>query len=428
MNDREIRWIALSPDGTRLAAAVVHGELNESKNIKHMVMVSELIVWDLNTSARVSSPKNPGVRFSHVLFSANGNTLITVDDGSEGVEEFSLDNALRTRKGYEAWDATTGRAIGSRIAPAGLGEFTTAAVSPGGKYLATVFNARFTKDVVPSGTYLVRELTVWDLQAHQVKWKLPGATHAGRVSWSDALAFSPDGQRLAFAIESSGAGPSSESTTKTRPDRPDANVSRLKMLTLDEGKQEPAVAVLELALPLQGISLQWLSGGKLLVARGNGDNGRLLDVRDPVTGQRKAELYLGFPPPQQPKADGKTVHLPKPSPDSTYALPVDWHPLQSVLSGDGSRLASHFYHTFEDNAKDWQNRVVVWDVRNRKVLGNIALPDEAPGPPGFRERTRCKDIRIALSGDGSRLAIGGPRGALGVYDLSKISGLVKATP
>jgi hypothetical protein len=417
VNDREIQWIALSPDGTRLAAAVLHGELNESKKSKQNV--SEVMVWDLNTSAKVSSPKNTRVRFSYLLFSADGKTLIAVDEG----EGFAGHHGLHTRKGYEAWDATTGRAIGSRIAPAGLGEFTTAAVSPDGKYLATVFNARFTKDVVPSGSYLVRELAVWDLQAHQVKWKLPGATHTGKVTWEDALAFSPDGGRLAFAIRGGRNGPSSESTTKAHPDQPDANLSKLKMLTLDEGKQEPAVAVLEMVVPLKGRTLQWLSGGKFLVSLG----GPLFEVRDPATGKLKAEFHLGFPPPKQPKAAGKTVPLGKPSPDEGPA-PEDWYGVQSALSADGSRLAAHFYHKFRDKVKDWQNWVVVWDVRNRKVLGVVALPDTPRPPPGLSSSNRSLDIRIALSGDGSRLAIGGPRDAVGVFDISMIKGVVKATP
>jgi WD40 repeat protein len=424
LNDRHVQGLALSADGTRLAAAVLQ---EATKGKARKTNVSETVIWDLNTSAPLRSPENSGARLTYLFFSANGQTVITVDDGfnNQGGSVW-VSGGLRTRLGYQAWDATTGREIGSRIAPARTGEFTTAAVSPDGRYLATVFNSEITIDRSLAHPFLVREVAVWDLQAHQVRWKLPGVTTSGRVTWSDLLAFSPDGKKLAFAINGSG-GPTSESTKKAHPDRPDANLTRLKILTLEEGKQEPAVAILETGLPFKGNSLQWLSGGQFIVARGTGPDGRLLEVHDPATGQRKATLNLQPPSPTPPRAGGNPHALPG-QPPRTMDAAEGWYEVQSVLSPDGSRFASHFYHAFDDPAKQWQNRVVVWDVRGRKVLGVIALPDEAPAPARFRYSTPCRDIRIALSGDGRRLAVGGPRDAVAVYDIAKLSGLVKVTP
>jgi hypothetical protein len=148
LDDRQVQWVALSPDGTRLAASVV--KVTNEKNKK--TAVSQAVIWDLTTSAELSSREIPGtVAMSYLFFSANGKTLITVDDGfnTEGGNNW-VRGGLQTRNGYQAWDATTGREIGSRIAPARLAEFTTAAVSPDGKYLATVFNSQVTIDRSPS--------------------------------------------------------------------------------------------------------------------------------------------------------------------------------------------------------------------------------------------------------------------------------------
>src|SRR5579884_995075 len=164
-----------------------------------------------------------------------------------------------------------------------------------------------------------------------------------------------------------GGGPKSDSTRKGRPDRPDANQSKLKMLTLNEGREEPDVATLELAGPLPG-GLQWLSGGKFLVSRSSDhDDDRLLEVLDPATGQRKATLALQVPSPGPSRPKGNSLPLPTPPPNSTET-PSGWYETQSVLCADGSRLAAHFNNA-KDESKRCQNRIGVWDVRGRKLLG-----------------------------------------------------------
>ncbi len=198
------------------------------------------------------------------------------------------------------------------------------------------------------------------------------------------------------------------------------------MLTLNEGREEPDVATLELAGPLPG-GLQWLSGGKFLVSRSSDhDDDRLLEVLDPATGQRKATLALQVPSPGPSRPKGNSLPLPTPPPNSTET-PSGWYETQSVLCADGSRLAAHFNNA-KDESKRCQNRIGVWDVRGRKLLGTLQLPVELPPPPRSPYGPPGENIRIALSGDGSRLAVGGPRGTVAVYDVSKLSGLVKVTP
>jgi hypothetical protein len=422
LNDRHVQWVALSPDGTRLAAAVWYVDARP----KTKELLSAVVIWDL-TTAKQLSPEDPGppfTRYSFLFFSANGKTLVAVDDGDNGNGgDAHIDGGLRTGRGYQTWDATTGREIGSRIAPPPSGLCTAAAVSPDGKYLAVVSNAEPNRSIPPR-PFPVREVAVWDIQDHKVKWKLPGVGHTGKVLWSDSLAFSPDGKKLALGIHGAG-GPSSESTTRAHPDRPDGNLSRLRMLTLEEGKDEPASATLELGAPLKG-KLQWPSRGKRFVAR----TGRLLEFHDPATGERKGTLALQFPPLGGPK--GKDNNTPAAPPDSTD-VPEGWQLGVAVLSADGSRLAAHFRRSFDDPAKPLKHRVIIWEVPRGEVRGVVALPDERMSAEADKKpETKVYDsgtpVQIALSGDGGRLAVGGVWGAVQVYDVAKISGVVIAVP
>jgi hypothetical protein len=107
-------------------------------------------------------------------------------------------------------------------------------------------------------------------------------------------------------------------------------------------------------------------------------------------------------------------------------LPAGWHEGSTVLSADGSRFAGH-YHRAVETKKLIEHGIVVWDTRGHKVLGVLALPGEpmnpAPKIPELGDTTA--GIRIALSGDGARLAASDGQGAIHVYDVSKISGMGK---
>jgi hypothetical protein len=75
--------------------------------------------------------------------------------------------------------------------------------------------------------------------------------------------------------------------------------------------------------------------------------------------------------------------------------------------------------------------VTLWDSRERKVLGSIQFPERALDPRlpfASRDITGFTALRFAISGDGKRLAISdrSGSGAVRVYDVSKLAGLVKA--
>lgn len=408
--DRVVNWIALSPDGTRLAAALSRAEPGKQ-------YVSQVVVWDVDAGAKVST-KEYASYFNYVFFSADGSTLVTAENGFNGAGgNVALQNGLRVRgtRGYQTWDAATGKEIGAAVAPARLGEYSTAAVSPDGKYLATVFNAEVYIESSSTRPFLVRQLDIWDVKAHKVKWRVPGVAHLGRVSWDDSVAFSPDGKMLVFAIIGAG-GPSSEE----RRDQPNVNQTRLKMVALEEGK-DAAVTGLETNNPIEG-GLEWASDGKLLLGR----DGRTLTTYDPATGRVKDRFGLGFPAPEPPKGNGNALPLPPPPPNSTDA-PDGWAETHSVLSADGSRVAAHFFRGSDDVATPLQSRAVVWDVSKRKVLGALSLQDAARPPALAQYDTPARGVRLALSGNGGRLAVGLPGGAVAVYDVSQISGLMTPT-
>ncbi len=96
----------------------------------------------------------PKADFTHVWMSADGKTVVTADNGMTNLNpvyhEWSALIAIGTR-GSPAWDATTGKAIGSVIAPQSTASFTAAAVSPDGRYLAAVFNENLPGAVSQSG-------------------------------------------------------------------------------------------------------------------------------------------------------------------------------------------------------------------------------------------------------------------------------------
>ena len=355
-----VKWIALSADGSRLAVA--ENTWMPDKQGRMVRVPTEAVVWDVASGSQLCTCKNPKARFEYVLFSADAKTLVTVDGGmGYATGAVKVHEGLRTssRNGYQAWDSTTGRQIGSPIAPAPLGQFTAAAVSPDGKYLATVFNEQVTGASVPLQPFKVRQVTVWDLQEHRVKWMLPGSSHQGRVIWSDSLAFSPDGKRLAVYMTGSG-GPSSEAASAP-PDRRNSTVKSLMILTLENGKDAPTVAVLKRPLADSG-ELEWLPGGKFLVAH----DGRTIETINPTTGQGQGAFTLPFPTPEPPKPSanrtstsaaaaldaliprgqgrGHKFPLPPPGPGGLTRQPEGWFEPQIVLSANGARIGGPLLH------------------------------------------------------------------------------------
>jgi WD40 repeat protein len=150
-----IVWgVAFSPDGKRLATA--GGWADHPAQLK---------VWDAATGRELLDLRGHTQTVWQVAFSPDGKSLAsTSDDGTARL-----------------WDAATGREL--RVLRGHRGSVTGLAFSPDGKRLAT-----------SAGSYETRpaELKVWDVATGQAI--LSFRAHTGMIP---RLAFSPDGKRLA---------------------------------------------------------------------------------------------------------------------------------------------------------------------------------------------------------------------------------------
>ena len=462
-----VNRLAFSANGSRLAAAM-NGWVD--KNGKPVAVPGKAIVWDVDSQRQICVCNGPKADFTHVWMSADGKTVVTADNGLTNLNpvyhEWSALIAIGTR-GYQAWDAMTGKAIGTVIAPQGTGSFTAAAVSPDGRYLAAVFNEILPGAasnpgseyrpgrIDPSKPHVTGEVRVWDLPEKKLKWRLAGEPHTGPISWSDSVAFSPDATRLAVyrslgdAVSAVPAPPSN--------DRGSNRFKPLKMLSLEPGSSTPTVTILEKGgIPLPA-RMEWPGDGGTLILR----NIRAFDTFDPTTGRSKEVFKIPFPnsltdptgvtaqPPREsgtpPRTPGNFPQIGSRPPPTRFPSPrssADENPgfgeSQSTLSADGSRLAVYLVFVKSDapdnninapGAKGvTENRVAIWDVGTRRPLGIIRLPDE---PYSQREQFRrgntenkAKDRpnALALSGDGKRLAVSDADGNVRVYDTTRLSG------
>jgi WD40 repeat protein len=423
-------WIALSADGTRLA--VVRHNFTIPGNGRQERVPTEFEIWDVDRGTKVCSGTTPTreAHFTHVMFSANGKTLVTVDQGFGNQESEGLGGSrvrARGRGGYQAWDTETGREIGSAIMPKAGNEFTGTAVSPDGKYLATVQNGHsLDENANPTRDLVVREVTVWDLNAHKPRWQLKGVKPSRQSPTGDYfarmrppasvnfLAFSPDGGRLAL-YHSSSENPSSEKATAPVGHRPGSiNPLRL-LLTLNHDKGTPEVAELPGSFTDACATIAWPNNGKFFILR----RGRAIEPFDPTTGKSKGRFVLTFPRPPAPQRSGKALPAPTPVVLDPTELPDGWSEWQSVRSADGGRFASLFAHG------PGVVQTIIWNTPARKVLGVIELPHLTGDKRAQGYTQGISLIHIALSGNGGRLAVSDSRGTVRVYDVSKISGLTR---
>lgn len=411
-NGEPVQVLAFDSDGHRLAAgfsnAVLEG--NRFRNVP-----TEAVVWEVDAKkelCRIKGDKEKSL-FNHLWLSSSGDVLVTVKNGIgivDGNVKVRVNTGIRSGGQYQAWDIATGKLLGKPIAPAGTGEFVTAALSQDGKWLATVYHEMVTGEKAqPIKPFKVNQIDIWDIQGHKVIWKHPGTVHTGKVTWHDSLAFAPDSHRLAVW----GMGISSSELAKLSPDRRSQRSQQFRVLTLENGQEVPTVTIPEASSSVVG-TVEWLSSGKWIVVR----NGRTVDVFDSASFKRGFDYVFPLP-----------MHQKSPNP-SNPQLPIDWYEPQSILSADGSRLATHFIHDLE-NKKIRQNYVTLWDTRERKILGSVQFAEQ---PLDTRRSAANKDVtsfttfRFALSGDGKRLAVcdRSISGAVRVYDVTKVSGLIKA--
>jgi hypothetical protein len=449
-----LNWLALSADGSRVAAAAVSSTIGlDGRNNR---IPGEVTIWDVQGGNQVSGFKVPGATFARVEFSANGTSLLTTGLDGRGISSFQV------------WDVATGRAIDTLGPPPPAGYYTTVALSPDGRYLAAVFNTpvanqmaanqRSVRDLDrgplpktraerlerarskspnrdervfgPLHAWRVSEVTVLDTTSHRVKWRLPGVAHQAdpaasrgsyhnEVTWKDSLAFSPDGKRLALFSWGS-RGPTSE-RAGVQPNLPQGTYKSLKMLSLDDGQRVPRV-VYESTVQAEG-PIMWPTGGRSLLV----SNDRAIVLLDPASGQGQGSAYLPFP---QPLAAIRIPgHQPRPPglvPRGGSDLPSGWFEDHVTLSADGSKAAAYFHcGPFSPNQqRDLGDYVVLWDVASRRVLRWLHLPD---GPfasngntskPAGSDRAGVHPRRIALSGDDKKLAVSDSVGAVRIYDVS----------
>lgn len=373
----QLNWIALSADGSKLAAALSNWRIEKDEKV--VTIPGEVHIWDVAAGTRLASIKNPKAEFNYVIFSGDGKTLLTVDhgfpDNGYGRPLSPVKVMVNLRAGrnsaYQAWEVATGKAIGPPISPQGYGEFTTAALSPDGKYLATIYNEGIrSENLSPIKPFLVRELTVWDVRSHKASWKLGGVAHKGRVTWADSLAFSPDGGRLALYMSGSG-GPTSERATD-RPDRPQDSFKSLKMLSLEGAGTAPSV-VFEKSGLSPGV-LTWPPDGRTLKVQYE----RAVESLNPANGEGKAKNLPPFIATGARKAAGRLHPLPPPPPNQDDQPENSRYP-QEALSADGSRLAVHYARELEDKRLR-ENQVVFWDVPVPGCWGSSTSPT-SPSPP-----------------------------------------------
>ncbi|WP_020471533.1 WD40 repeat domain-containing protein [Zavarzinella formosa] len=372
--------IAFSYDGTRL---VVAG--------------GDIAIWDV-----------PGQRKVLILDGTEQNTRATYG----GRYAFSADGLKLyewSGRGIHVSDVKTGLDL-LKVPKARVGSnYTVSVMSPDGAYVAVALNEWSGKSKGTLRSYTAGIVSLYDVKTSAVKWVIAGeneeteALSTGQsslgarprdltkgVHW---LRFSPDGKQLLVVGQS------------------------MRIFSVDAAKEVITPSAAIPIIPDAG-KLEWTSDGKGFNYFNEG-----VGAYDLASGKRKILFAPKDPQPPIPKPVGKQLPLPP-------ELQPSWTLEMQLLSGDGTRLL-HYGTMMDDRAKVRHNRVVVWDVPGKKLIGVFPLPDEpfdnGKPKPDKRPATMTfndleNDLIIALSRDGRQLAVGDTVGVVRIYDVSHALG------
>jgi WD40 repeat protein len=431
-------WMALSPDGTRLASRCEDGTVK---------------VWDAVNGQETLTFRCHVGPFGSVAFSPDGTRLATA----------SLDQTVKV------WNARTGQE--ALNLPRNAGWVTSLAFSPDGMYLASasedntvkVWDARTGQETLtlkgagspvaysPDGMRLAsggagNTVKVWDVRSGQEALMLGG--HAG---WDLSVAFSPDGTRLVCGGDGGmvkvwdlrtgqeslrfRAHPSRVLSVAFSPDG-----TRLASVGEDKNSTEPHVPeeVIETTMKVwdartgqEVFTVRGTSGGVAFSPDGtrlaSGGQGNTVRVWDARTGQEMLTLHghnhgvlsVAF------SSDGtRLASGGRDNQDNTVnvwdartgrevltlhgqAMPV----LSLAFSADGTHLASASNSGVEFSpyrtlirSSDFNGTVKVWDLRTGAETLTVH------GEAHFVSS-------LAFSPDGTRLAWGGVDGMVKVWDV-----------
>jgi WD40 repeat protein len=402
-----VTGIALSADGSRLVVTAERvgtvWAVNEERQICTLGPAADVpankssgsaLARPLLESAEAANP-TPKPRMVYPLLSRDG-TVVAAG---------SISGAGRVQV-FQAWDAASGAAIGPAVSTPALGSFTAAALSGDGRLLAVAENERTLEvgEPVPLNPSGVGMVSVWDLNAGKLKWRLPATRFEDDAATSDdnvySLAFSPDLTRLAVSCRAPGG-------------------RRLKILRLENGVATPRVERPDrlAGVPSHGEVLWRPRDGRLLFR-----DGFDFEIWDSTRLTREAEFTLASTPRPPAGEDG----------GGGGGGAADFHNAASALGGSGTRLVV-LRQRLVPERRLRQLRVVVFDLALRKPIGFLALPnqDYEPGrviqaqpiSGGFRilaTNDKVSGVPLALSGDGNRLAVASGKGTVSVYDVAQL--------